>query len=355
MRYAVPAKGEQDGATSAQATSPEAAAARRPTVAVIIVNHRTATLAIEAVESVRRFSPDHEIHLLDNASPGGDADLLARAHAERGWGDQVLLHVERTNHGFGRGNNLIFAKLADRAVPPDHVFLLNPDARLANDAIGVLAAFLEANPTAAIAGARIKRPDGTPAVAAFRFPSLAGEFATAAALGPVSRLLSRWQVPLPPELPTSRVDWVSGAAFMCRFEAIRRHGGFDPAFFLYYEEVELMRRFARQRLAVWHVAEATVVHHEGASTGHGADRIQARRPVYWYDSWYLYFRGTHGWRYAAMAALAWLGGAALQALASAARGRPARLPRRFFSDLWARIGRPLLGLSPRSVRECKHD
>jgi len=44
-------------------------------------------------------------------------------------------------------------------------------------------------------------------------------------------------------MPTTEtdVDWVTGAAFMARFDAIERVGFFNQNFFLYFEEVDLMK------------------------------------------------------------------------------------------------------------------
>ena len=45
-------------------------------------------------------------------------------------------------------------------------------------------------------------------------------------------------VALPHDTPTGPVGWVTGAAVMFRFTALRGIGGFDPEYFLYYEEVD---------------------------------------------------------------------------------------------------------------------
>ena len=60
-------------------------------IAVIVVNYAAADLAVAAVQSVLdRGHPGHRVrvHVVDNASPGDDAARLARAAAERGWGDR---------------------------------------------------------------------------------------------------------------------------------------------------------------------------------------------------------------------------------------------------------------------------
>lgn len=321
-------------------------------VAVIIVNYGTADLALDAAASAlaqpaggRRV----EVYLVDNASPGGDAARLAAGIAARGWEGQVTLHAEPANRGFGRGNNLVLEGLAARARPPEFVLLLNPDARLDNDAIGLLAAALTADPGAAAAGARIAKPDGTPVTAAFRFPSLASVFSDALAFGPVARLFEHRRVPLPPDQPTGPVDWVAGAALLARLDRLSAVGGFDPAYFLYYEEVDLMLQFARHGWRTLYISEAHVIHAEGAATGvKSGEAVRRRRPAYWYQSWQHYFRKNHGRTYALAAAAAWLLGAALNRAISALRRRPPAAPLHFFRDFWAVACRPLLGLGART-------
>ncbi|WP_164871801.1 glycosyltransferase family 2 protein [Solirhodobacter olei] len=323
-------------------------------VAAIIVNYGTADLAIEAISSLmaqpaggRRV----EVHLVDNASPGGDGARIATEIFERGWSALVTLHAERENHGFGRGNNLVLRILASRVRPPEFVFLLNPDARIENDAIGILADFLSSRPDVAVAGARIERPDGRPVASAFRFPGLLSTFSEAVCFGPITRLLARWTVPLAPALPTGPVDWVSGAAFLARSEALSEVGGFDPGFFLYYEEVDLMLRLGRLGWATWHVAEARVSHAEGVATGVRGGPMRQRQPAYWYDSWRHYFESNHGRARALLIAMARLVGAALNRAISMLRQREPAAPLNFFGDFWNVAVRPLLGLRARSYSE----
>ncbi|WP_165354818.1 glycosyltransferase family 2 protein [Tropicimonas sp. IMCC6043] len=319
---------------------------RKSQVAVIVVNYGTAELALDAVGSV--ISHDHagyvvEIHLVDNASPGDDAAVLATAIAERGWKDRVRFFPQTENHGFGRGNNLVLRTLAARRRPPDKVFLLNPDARLDNEAIAILARFLDANPEVGAAGPRISKPGNQPVSAAFRFPSLASEFDRSLGFGPVSRLLKNASVAFPPEQPAGQVDWVSGAAVMFRFEAIRGMDFFDPAYFLYYEELDLMWRLKRAGWTCWHLPEARIVHAEGTATGVRSHDIErSRRPTYWYDSRRIFSRKVWGRARGSLVAGAVMFGAAAHLVISALRRRTPGLPLHFLSDYWEGVFRPLL-------------
>ena len=313
-------------------------------VAVIIVNYRTADMSVAAVDSVLSRPADGlrvEVHLVDNASPGNDRDVFL-AEAAR-WGDAVTLHLETENHGFGRGNNVVLRELATRSDRPAKAYLLNPDARLVTNAVAELSAFLDAHPAAAVVGSAILQ-DGTaePATCAFRFPSILSEFEAAVAFGPVSRLLSGSIVAFPPEIPTRQVDWVSGASMMVRLDAVAEVGFFDPDFFLYYEEVDLMRRLRRRGWEVWHLSTSRVIHVAGASTGINAN--ETRRPplpAYWYESWRMYFEKQHGRTGARLVALSRWTGTLIGNVISGLRRRPAPAPRNFASDFLRRVLVPL--------------
>lgn len=319
-------------------------------IAVIIVNYNTAELTLQGIQTVLdRPVPnaDVEIHVVDNASPDGDAKMLSDAVTQNGWDSMVSLHLEDTNHGFGRGNNVVLHKLAARSAPPEFVFFLNPDAQLQSNVLSICLDFMATHPKAALLGARSYNPgDPNPAVAAFRFPSVLGTFGGAVNFGPISRLFEKYSVALPADLPVTKVDWVSGAAVFARFEALKDVGFYDPAYFLYYEEVDMMRAVAMAGWDCWHVPEAEIVHIEGAATDvKSADRSRPRRPGYWYYSWQYYFRKNHGRSGALLAALFWALGSAIDVLVSKLRGKTPASPSYFFRDLWAGVVRPLLGFS----------
>lgn len=315
-------------------------------VAVVIVNYNTPEMAIAAADSVLARGKDGlsvEIHIVDNASPGNDRAVLAEAAAR--WGDAVTLHLEDVNHGFGRGNNLVLRQLAARPQPPDKVYLLNPDARLVTNAVAELAAFLDAHPKAAVVGSGILHESThEPVVCAFRFPGAISEFAGSLHFGPIGRLLKRWQVAFPPGIPVQEVDWVSGASMMARLSALEGVGFFDPDYFLYYEEVDLMHRLKRRGWEIWHLPEAQVIHVAGAATGVSTANLERPPlPGYWFDSWRFYFQKMHGTGGARVAALARLTGTVLGDLLCRLRGKPTKNPRNFAADFRRRVLRPLFG------------
>lgn len=304
-------------------------------IAVIVINYGMADLSIAAVESVLATcgdDPECSLYLVDNDSPGDDAARLKAAAAT--WGDKVSFRAEATNHGFARGNNLVLRDIA--ALPeetrPDYVFLLNPDAVVLEDAIHQLARVLEDTPELAAVGAAIVDTDRVPAVSAFRFPTWISELVRVIDFGPLKRLTAGYRVSLPASLPRQDVDWVSGAAVMFRLEALLDVDFFDPEFFLYYEEVDLMWRLTEAGWRIRHVPEAVVLHHAGMSTGLKSDGARRRNPGYVYESWAHYFAQRFGRLRALGLAILLLPAGILNVLLFALRGRPPSLPKRFFRD-----------------------
>lgn len=312
-------------------------------IAVVVVNYGTAALAVDAVQSVLDRAEDgHDVktYLVDNASPGDDAAILKREHDARGWHGFVDLKLEATNHGFGRGNNVVLTQLAEETDPPDFVLLLNPDAQLAHDAIAHLANALNENGALGAAGAAVTLPDTTPLVAAFRFPNFVSEMLRIANFGPLDKIFGQRRTSLPLPHNDGIVDWVTGAAVMFRFQALKQVGFFDPGFFLYYEEVELMHRLGKAGWPCAHVGSAKVVHDEGASTGGGG--LRRSQPAYLYDSWRHYFVQTRGRIGALVLACGLMPFAAFNVLHRKMRGKQPTIPEGYFRDQWKLVIRPLV-------------
>ena len=314
-------------------------------IAAIIVNYGTPELTLGAVTSLLEDSDPPEgpldVHLVDNASPGDDAAVFARAIETRGWQGRVTLHVSSENLGFGRGNNLVLDVL--RRDPPDAVFLLNPDAAVEPGALRRLAAALAADPGAGAAGASLVLPSGARQPAAFRFPTPSREVMYTLGIGTLDRALRVAPVSLPENHPGGPVDWLTGAAVLIRWRALTEAGFFDPGFFLYYEEVELMHRMGRRGWRMLSVPGARARHATGAATGVGSEGAELRRrPAYFYDSFRRYHTLTAGRRRALVMAALMLPAAVLNRGVSALARRPVRLPDGFERDHWRHVLRPLL-------------
>ena len=282
----------------------------RPRLATIIVNYQAGDLVAENITSIvdaHQRIKDARIYIVDNASPNGDGARLTRLVEERGLSDVVEVIAEDTNWGFAEGNNVALRLLKRRGIRPDYVFLLNPDAYLLDGALPRLIEFMEQNPKAGIAGARLEGGDGEAQISAFRFATIASEFAGEAQNALLSKVFAERLVIPPQEERTYEVEWVCGAAAIIRYDVFDDIGFFDNAYFLYYEETDFMLQARRAGWQTWYVHDAKAVHLVGQSTGVQSGRQEgATIPTYLIQSRKYYFRKNHGAAYAFFADVAWV-------------------------------------------------
>jgi GT2 family glycosyltransferase len=297
-------------------------------VAVIIVNYRSAELTLRALASLATEHARPELALsvvvVENAS--GDEARLREGIAEK-YAHFARLIVSETNGGFGAGNNLGVRTLLREGSKARYFHFLNPDTMVRPNAVLALAQFLEAQPRAGAAGSLFEHDDGTPWPVAFRFPSPLGELESGACIGLISRLLKRHAVPLHLGAEPVSVDWLSGASMMFRREVLETVGGFDEAYFLYFEETDLCLRTKAAGWEIWYVPESRVMHVRGQSTGVTTlDDKPKPLPRYWFESRRRYFTKNHGLAYAAAADLAFIAGNGIGTVRHALEGIP-RTPR----------------------------
>jgi len=288
----------------------------------LIVNteQREALLrGLDAVAAERARLPFAcEVLVLDNASRDGSAEA-ARAHPAV---DEVVALRER--RGKGENDSALLQRARGR-----FGLLLNEDAELRPGAAAALHAALVARPDAGAAGAQLLRPDGTPVPSAWRFPTPWAALAQAL-------FLHRWLVVQSRGEAVREVDWAQSSAMLVRVAAARSVGWFDPAFFVYSDEVDLCRRLRDAGWAVLWVPHAQAVHHEGLT----GDRVPARRIVEFARNRDRYVRKHHGPR-AALAVrvlVAW----AYLARALAALALPGHDARRYLAHVRATL-RPQRG------------
>jgi hypothetical protein len=315
---------------------PQPPAPPRARVLVVTVNYRTPELVLRCLGSLepeRQALADLRAIVVDNASGDGSAELIPAGIARHGWRAWVDFLESPSNLGFGAGNNLVLRRALAEPCPPDYFLLLNPDAAVDRGAVAALVSFLAANPRAGIAGPRTEVGRGNLRGSAFRFPGILNSLDEGLRFGPLTRVLSRWQLAPEPRAEPHPTDWLSGGCLLIRREVLEEIGLFDEGYFLYFEEVDLSLRAARAGWESWYVPAASIVHEAGASTGASAGRaLERRMPRYWFESRRRYFLRNRGRLVCLAADLAWTLGNALWNVRRVLARAPRRDPVGFWSD-----------------------
>jgi GT2 family glycosyltransferase len=218
-------------------------------VSVVVVTYNGLPWIEQALDSVR----GNETVVVDNGSSDGTVAFVRERHPE-------VEVVEQENRGLAAGWNAGIERTRAR-----YVLLLNSDAWLHEGALAALVAFADAHPDAAVVGPRLRNRDGTLQRSVRGFPTLwrlATEYLFLRKLGP--RFNAFYGGGFDHE-SVREAEFLMGAVWLVRREAIDEVGPADDSFFLFGEEVDWAYRFrqAGWRSLFFPGAEATHVY--GAS------------------------------------------------------------------------------------------
>jgi GT2 family glycosyltransferase len=230
------------------------------------------------------------IALIDNDADPTLPDDIARWQARTAEQPVKLqLCQGHGNVGYGRGHNRVLPELQSEL----HL-VLNPDVTLAPDCLLAGLQFLRAQPTVVAASPRIDPGDGSATHGCKRYPALLDlllrGFAPAFVRQWQHRRLAHYAMAeLPADVPALEVPIISGCFMLFRTEVLQQLGGFDEAYFLYFEDFDLsLRAHAHGLLA--YVPAMQIVHPGGHAARKGLRHIAlfARSGLRFYR--------THGWR-----------------------------------------------------------
>ncbi|KVQ47330.1 glycosyl transferase [Burkholderia territorii] len=238
----------------------------------VLLQRTLASLAL-ACRVLRRANPGCaiELFLVDNGGlgpPEPAVDIVAED------GIRCRVISGHGNVGYGRGHNLAIA----RATSAFHL-ILNPDVDLEQNALISGCDFLMAHREVGLVAPSVGDSAGRLQFLCRRYPTvvdlLVRAFMPAAVRRRFARRLARYEMR---DVVNDRdVVWdppiVSGCFMLYRTEVLQKLGGFDPRYFLYFEDYDLsLRTHDVSRVA--YVPAMHVVHHGGGASRKGLAHIR---------------------------------------------------------------------------------
>lgn len=253
-------------------------------LSVIIVNYNVCYFLEQCLCSVLRAAGgiSTEIIVVDNASQDESRKFLPDRFPE------VRFIWNENNAGFGRANNQ-----ALQIAKGDYLLLLNPDTLLPENVLKVCLNFFASHPDAGALGMRMfdgrghylpesKRglPDAWTAF--FKLSGLIRLF-------PRHPRIARYYLGhLSPE-EVQEVEVLAGAFMMLPRSVYEKLGGFDEAFFMYGEDIDLSYRITKAGYKNYYLPSPGIIHFKGEST-----RKDIRYTRHFYEAMLIFVRKHYG-------------------------------------------------------------
>lgn len=210
-----------------------------PKIALSVVSHGQNALVNALLEDLARCGDEIAVLLTQNVP---DSVPFAASALPR----PAEIIVNAHPRGFGANHNAAFKRSAS-----PYFCVANPDLRMGANPFPALVESL-ADERVGAAGPLVRSPAGAIEDSARRFP-------TAATLAR-KIFVEKRQPDYPSDRGPVEVDWIAGMFMLFRSDTYRALGGFDEAYFLYYEDVDLCRRLRAAGKSIRYDPRAEVTH-----------------------------------------------------------------------------------------------
>jgi len=228
-------------------------------VSVIIVAWNVKDLLRQCLSSLWQTQQDidFEVIVIDNASSDGTVEMVEKDFP------QVKLIANQQNKGFA-----VACRQGAEIANGDYLLFLNDDTQVFDHILDKTVNYLKQHPQIAVLGCKILNPDGSLQPSVRKLPTLFDQLVVLSKLHNFfPRLLAGYLQLDFNYQKTQAVEQVMGAYFLTPRIVWQKLGGFDPNFYLWFEEVDYCARAKQEGLDIIYFPEAKIVHQGGASFG----------------------------------------------------------------------------------------
>ena len=235
------------------------------------------------------------VAMIDNSGDREIAAAIIKMGDESFAGTKVRLTYlhGHANIGYGAAHNL-----ALHGTGADYQLVLNPDIELARDALFNAIGWMQQHAQVGALVPAVVNSGGQTEYLSKRYPAVfdlllrgfAPSFVRALFRRRLARYEMRDRIDAAGSEPVAGLPVMSGACMLVRRDAIDATGGFDPEFFLYFEDYDWSVRLNKVTRTAY-LPTMRVLHHGGRAARKGWRHIR------WFVRSGIRFYGKHGWRW----------------------------------------------------------
>lgn len=220
-------------------------------LSIIIVNYRSWDSLENCLQSLRPFAGNYEVLVIDNFSDDGNFNSFVEKYPD------IQFIMSPANLGFGGG-----CRLGVRHSSGNYFLFLNPDTIATAVSINGMLSFLKMQNTYGIISCRQHK---NLAKHYLLFPNFRRLFGIVKSIE--SRVfVDRFRIRELEDFEFIIPDWVSGSVLMISRVNYEKIGGWNPRYWLYYEDPDLCKRFADSGGRVALLTNVSIQHNHGGAT-----------------------------------------------------------------------------------------
>ena len=244
-------------------------------LSIIILNYKQKGLVKQCIKGIVTAQPQlkYELIVVDNDSKDGSLEMVnVMFKEEKQLGNQPELPLNKpleipsiktiqseSNDGFAAGNNLGIQKASGK-----YIMIINPDIAVVPGALEEMVNFLESNSSVGMISPKLINPDGSVQYSCRRFPNIFTPIYRRTILGKLpfaKKYLTDYLMMDFDHSNSKEVDWLFGACLLIRKSILDRIGMFDERFFMYFEDLDLCRRFWQAGFKIMYFPVVEMVHY----------------------------------------------------------------------------------------------
>lgn len=243
-------------------------------VSFVVLNYKQCGLVKQCIKGIVAAQPnlDYEIIVVDNNSSDNCLNIVEKMYEKSDEETQRILPVVKElqippiitlqageNGGFAKGNNLGMKKARGK-----YIAVINPDVAVVPGAMEKMFSYMEQNEKVGMLGPKLINPDGSVQYSCRRFPDFLTPLYRRTFLGKLPSAKNSLNDYLMRDFNHEQnvnVNWLFGAFLFIRKTALEKVGYFDERFFMYFEDLDLCRRFWHEGFQVKYLADVEMVHY----------------------------------------------------------------------------------------------
>ncbi len=230
-----------------------------PEVTLSIVTYNTEPQILSAcLESVLQITLPFACFVVDNSQNARIKEQVCELKGRfPDWGR--LEYIPRKNSGYGRAHNSVIEKFLAAGGSRFHV-AMNPDVAFEKGTIELLVEAMNCEKEIGLLSPRFFSPDGSPQRLCKLLPTPAHLFARRFLPWLAKKKDALYQLEHVTDDRAFDCPSLSGCFMFFRMEVLRQVGPFDDRFFMYFEDVDLVRRIGQKYRTVYY-PHTRVMHH----------------------------------------------------------------------------------------------